>query len=163
MIAIVTPVYHLVTTGTASAMEIEIALFVIGLLILFFAAPWYTVLGGIALFATVFLYSAFNPDSPAPSYELVRNVLWGFQLVGYLWVGAKRRRAGTESMADSGKRGEAYRTETGSDSRPRRHSAPKRDRSQAAKPEQAPDLITRFSAYRTVQPRRKSSKLTETW
>jgi DnaJ domain len=91
-IAIVTPVYHLITTGTASAMEIEIALFVIGLIVLFFAAPWYTVLGGIALLATVFIYFAMNPDGSVPSSELVRSVLWGFQLVGFLWVGAKRSR-----------------------------------------------------------------------
>src|ERR1039457_6483760 len=68
-IAIVTPIYHLAATGTASAMEIEIALLVIGLLILFFSAPWYTVLGGIALLATVFFYVAMNPDGSAPSSE----------------------------------------------------------------------------------------------
>jgi hypothetical protein len=138
VIAIVTPVYHLVTTGTASATEIEIALFVIGLLILFFAAPWYTVIGGIALFATAFVYSAFNPDASAPSYELVRNVLWCFQLVGFLWVVVKRSRR-NRVYGDSGKQEKRTERERVQTSRPRRHSAPKRDRSEAAKPEQAPD------------------------
>jgi DnaJ domain len=96
VIAIVTPVYHLVTTGTASAMEIEVALFVLGVLILFFSAPWYTVLGSIALLATVFLYFAMNPDVSAPSYELARSALWGFQLVGFLWVASKRIRRSRE-------------------------------------------------------------------
>lgn len=138
VVAIVTPVYHLVTTGTASAMEIEIAIFVIGLLVLFFTAPWYTVLGGIALLATAFFYSAFNPDSAAPSYELVRNVLWGFQLVGFLWVGAKRCRK-SRVYGNNANREKRTERRKYSNSRPRRHSAPKRDRSQAVKPEQAPD------------------------
>ena len=135
--AIVTPVYHLVTTGTASALEIEIAIFVIGLLILFFNAPWYTVIGGIALFATALFYSAFNPDAPAPSYELVRNVLWGFQLVGFVWVAFKRRRRNRvyDDSCKQEKRTEPKRVHA---SRPRRHSAPKRDNSEVAKPDKAP-------------------------
>jgi hypothetical protein len=79
-----------------------VALFVVGLVILFFTAPWYTVLGGIALLATAFLHSAFNPDAPAPSFELVRNVLWSFQLVGFLWVVVKRCRK-SRVYGDSGK------------------------------------------------------------
>jgi hypothetical protein len=138
LVAIFTPVYHLVTTGTASAIEIEIAIFVIGLLILFFSAPWYTVLGGVALFATAFFYSAFNPDSPAPSYELVRNVLWRFQLVGYLWVGAKRCRR-NRIYGYPGKQAKRTERERVHTSRPRRHSAPKRDRREITRPGVAPD------------------------
>jgi DnaJ domain len=138
VVAIVTPVYHLVTTGNASPMEIEIAIFVIGLLILFFTAPWYTVLGGISLFATAFFYSAFNPDSAAPSYELVRNVLWGFQLVGFLWVGAKRCRK-SRVYGDNANREKRTERRKDSNSRPRRHSAPKCDRSEITRPGVAPD------------------------
>lgn len=91
VIAIFTPIYHLLTTGTASAMEIEVALFVIGLIVLFFSAPWFTVLGGTAMLVALFLYFAVHPDGSVPSPELVRGVLWGFQLVGFVWVGVKRR------------------------------------------------------------------------
>jgi energy-coupling factor transporter transmembrane protein EcfT len=150
VVAIVTPVYHLVTTGTASAMEIEIALFVIGLAILFLSAPWFTVLGGIALFATAFFYSASQTDSPVPSYETVRNVLWGFQLLGYLWVGAKHRRRKNKVYADSGRPMESTNRKRVHTPRPRRHSAPKRDRSQAAKREQAPDCYQVLGVQKTA-------------
>jgi hypothetical protein len=138
VVAIVTPLYHLFTTGTASSTEIEIALFVLGLVILFFAAPWYTVLGGVALLATVFFYSAFNPDSPAPSYGFVRNVLWGFQLVGYLWVGAKRSRReyGTRGSRENRTETKRSRIQTlGLGEIP----APEHDHREVANTEKAPD------------------------
>ena len=138
VVAIVTPVYHLVTTGAASSTEIEVALFVLGLIILFFAAPWYTVLGGTALLATVFFYAAFNPDPPAPSYELVRNVLWGFLLVGFLWVGAKRSRR-NKVYADPGKPTKGTDRGRAQASRPQRNAAPKSDHSEGAKRANAPD------------------------
>jgi len=65
VVAIVTPVYHFFTTGSASSTEIGIAVFVLGLIILFFAAPVVHGSGGTALLATVFFYAAFNPD-PLP-------------------------------------------------------------------------------------------------
>jgi hypothetical protein len=141
VVAIFTPVYHLVTTGAASPMEIEIAVFVIGAIILFFTAPWYTVLGGIALFATMFFYFALSSDTPTPSYEFVRNVLWCFQLVGFIWVGAKRSRRNR----DDGTTYKAQRSQTGEDSdpQPRRHSAPKDDHSEVTKPDEAPDYYYR--------------------
>ncbi len=137
VVAIVTPVYHFLTTGTASSTQIGVALFVLGLVILFFTAPWYTVLGSISLFATMFFYSASQPDTPVPSYETVRNVLFAFQLVGYLWVAVKQCRR-NRVYGDSSKR--EKRTDRGrvQTSRPRRHSAPKRDHSEAAKPSKAP-------------------------
>jgi hypothetical protein len=140
VVAIVTPIYHLITTGTASAMEVEVALFVIGAIILFFAAPWYTVLGSIALLATEFIYFALHPDDSAPSSELVRSVLWGFQLVGFLWVGVKRSRRsrdygtyGQENRRTCATRG---RVQTlGLDGIP----APERPHREVAKPDKAPD------------------------
>jgi DnaJ domain len=140
VIAIVTPVYHLVTTGTASAMEIEVALFVLGVLILFFSAPWYTVLGGIALLATGFLYFAVNPDGPAPSSELVRSTLWGFQIVGFLWVGAKRRRRIGDYRASGREDGRTGTTRgrvqtLGLDGIP----APERPHREVVMPDRAPD------------------------
>jgi hypothetical protein len=144
VVAIFTPLYHLVTTGAASAIEIEIALFVVGLFILFFAAPWYTVLGSIALFATVFVYFAFNPDASAPSYGLVRNVLWGFQLVGFIWVGAKRSRRNRDyGTTDEGGEGHGSQMGEDSNSQHRRQSAPEHDRSEVMKPEEAPDCYYR--------------------
>jgi DnaJ domain len=139
-IAIVTPVYHLITTGTASAMEIEVALFVLGVLILFFAAPWYTVLGSIALLATAFLYFALNPDDSAPSFELVRSVLWSYQLVGFIWVGVKRSRRsrdyGTSGREDRRTGATRGRVQTlGLDSIP----APERPHREVAMPDKAPD------------------------
>jgi hypothetical protein len=144
VVAIVTPVYHLVTTGTASSTEIEIALFVLGVVILFFAAPWYTVIGGIALLAMLFLYFAINPDTSAPSYEMVRNVLWGFQLVGFLWVGAKRSRR-NQDYGTTDKGGEAHGSpmEEDSNARPRPHSAPKHNYSEVAKPDEVSDRYYR--------------------
>ena len=140
VIAIFAPIYHLVTTGTASAMEIGVALFVLGVLILFFTAPWYTVLGGTALLATAFLYFAVNPDGSAPSSELVRSILWGFQLVGFLWVGAKRSRRsrdyGTPNRDERRTGATPGRIQTlGLDGIP----APKRPRREVAKPDKAPD------------------------
>jgi hypothetical protein len=139
-IAIVTPVYHLITTGTASAMEIEIALFVLGMIILFFSAPWYTVLGGTALLATVFIYFAFNPDGSAPSSELVRSVLWGFQLVGVLWVGAKRNRRSRDYVTSGRENGRTGATRgriktLGLDGIP----APERPHRVVVMPDKAPD------------------------
>jgi len=144
VIAIGTPLYHLFTTGTASSTEIEIALFVLGLVILFFTASWYTVLGCISLFATVVIYFALNPDTSAPSYDLVKNVLWGFQLVGFVWVGVKHCRRNrvycrNRVYGDSGKR--AKRTDRGRvhTARPRRHSAHEHDHREVANTEKAPD------------------------
>jgi hypothetical protein len=108
------------------------------LFILFFSAPWYTVIGGIALLATTFFYAVFNPDASAPSYELVEKVLWGFQLVGYLWVAVEhyRKRGVRGDSAKRQKRTDAGRVHT---SRPQRHSAPKRDRREITRPGVAPD------------------------
>jgi hypothetical protein len=138
--AIISPIYHLITTGTASAIEIEVALFVLGVLILFFAAPWYTVLGGIALLATVFLYFALNPDGSVLSSELVRSVLWGFQLVGFIWVGAKRSRRnrdyGTSGREDGRTGATRGRIQTlGLDGIP----APERPHREVAKADKSPD------------------------
>jgi hypothetical protein len=149
-IAIISPIYHLITTGTASAMEIEIALFVLGVLILFFSAPWYTVLGGIALLATVFLYFAMNPDGSTPSSELVRSVLWGFQVVGFLWVGAKRSRGNRDyvtSGREDGRTGATWaRIQTlGLDGIP----APERPHREVAKPNRAPDWQYRALGLQT--------------
>ena len=65
----------------------EVVLYVLRWLILLIAAPLYTFGGALALFATLCCCMWFA--NYEPSSEVAWNVLAGFRITGYMWVGAK--------------------------------------------------------------------------
>lgn len=102
-VCIIGPIYYFLHGGSFSSFQFGVGCWILGLLVMFFGAPWYTLFWGAVIFCSLYWWDINKDDASGNQFIAV---LWLYEGVGLLLVAAKivrwakHRRQQRESVGD---------------------------------------------------------------
>jgi hypothetical protein len=100
VVCIGVPIYGYLHGGSFNLVQFALGCWILGFVVMFFGAPWYTLFTGAAIFCSLFWWD-INKD--AASQSMFITVVWMYEGVGLLLVAAKLFRLFRKQRANSRK------------------------------------------------------------